>query len=337
MSTSERGFALAAVLWLLAGLTILAAMISQSSQTSAERQMRLRQRVDAEQEFLSSRSESLYWLASSVATQDGFGWGNQLLRVDARSYAASDAKQKGLMQIQDVRGLLDLNQPNRARLTRLLLHCGAQEGQTDALLDALEDYIDKDNLKRLNGAEAMEYSAAGLAPPRNGPLLAEQEIWKVFGWARLQSVWEDKHCFEDVTIRGDSRLNMGTATAAVLESEGLSAEQVAQVLGQRSLGDNTLIDLIQARIVVGGFISLPEGRWPARSFRVTHLQPGLPWMLRYELKLTTNLAGTPWEISAPRRLPQVAAIASTGGAKWPELDKISETDKNAITKPVLPF
>ena len=329
-----RGFALAAVLWLLAGLTILAAMISQSSQTSAERQKSLRQRADAEQDFLSSRSEALYWLSSSIATTEGFGWGDQLLKVDGRAYGAGE---KSTIHIQDVRGLVDLSHPNRERLTRLLLHCGAQQDQTDSLLDALEDYTDKDDLKRLNGAEASEYSAAGMAPPRNGALMTEPEIWKIFGWARLQAAWDEKHCFENITVSGDGRFNIGTATADTLEAAGLNAEQTEQLLKERAAGDNSMVNLIEARQQAASFMGMIDGRWPARRFRVTHALKDLPWVLRYDLKLTTNAEGSPWEISSPRRFSATSAIIAPGRAAWPQMEKISDTDKNVITRPALPF
>lgn len=330
----QSGFALAAVLWLLAGLTILAAMISQSSLTLAQRQMQLKQRVDAERDFLSSRSEALYWLSSSRATQDGFGWGSQLLRVDGRGYAGSG---KSVIQLQDVRGLIGLNRPNRERLGRLLRRCGAPENQIDSLLDALEDYTEKGNLKRLNGAKTLEYSMAGLPAPRLAPLLAEPEIWQVFGWKALQTSWNEKHCFEDVTVRGDGRFNLLTATPGVLAANGLESEQTATVLKERENGTSATANLIQAREQANNFMGIADGYWPARSFRVTHALHGMPWVFRYELKLTSDLAGSPWEISAPRRLPAASVIMPRGRALWPQINQISEIDKNALTQPILPF
>lgn len=331
---NQSGFALAAVLWLLAGLTILAAMISQSSQTLAQRQMQLKQRADAEQDFLSSRSEALFWLSSSRATQDGFGWGSQLFRVDGRGYAGSN---KSIIQIQDVRGLIGLNHPNRAQLGRLLLRCGALENQTDSLLDTLEDYTEKGNLKRLNGAKALEYSMAGLPSPRFAPLLSEPEIWEIFGWKPIQTGWNKAGCFEDVTVRGDRRFNLLTATQNALLAYGLDSEQTARLLGERVTGTTVAADLIQSRDVANSFMGGSSGYWPARSFRVTHTLPGMPWVLRYELKLTSDKAGIPWEISAPRRLQASSVIIPRGHAPLPHIDHISEIDTNVLTHPALPF
>lgn len=329
-----RGFALAAVLWLLAGMTILAAMISQSSQILAQRQQQLRQRAEAEQNFLSSRSEILYWLSSSPATQKGFGWGDQMLKVDGRGYAGAG---KSTIQVQDVRGLLNLNRPNRPQLARLLVRCGAEPAKTDALLDALQDYAEKGELKRLNGAKSMEYSVAGLPPPRFAPLLGEPEIWRVFGWKALQPVWDAKHCSEDVTVHGDGRFNIGTATAGALEGYGLTPELAAQLLGERSTGEEDAANTIAARDRESSFMGLASGSYPARTLRVTQSVAGMPWVFRYEVKLTSTTIGTPWEISAPHRLPTTSVMIAAGRARLPVLDQISETDKNAITQPDLPF
>lgn len=331
---NKNGFALAAVLWLLAGLTILAAMISQSNQILAERQAKLKQRADAEQAFLSSRSDALYWLSTSKATEGGFGWSGQYLRVDSRGYAAAD---NSTIQFQDVRGLLNLNRPKRNLLSRLLVSCGADESQTDALMDALEDYSEPSKLKRLNGAKDFEYSMASLPPPRGAPLLAEPEIWSVYGWQKLHLIWDERHCFEDVTVWGDSNFNPGTATAKTLAAYGLTPEQVATVDKERAVGESTTINALQQSNQANNFLGLPDGRYPARTLRVTHSMPGMSWVFRYELKLRSNSEGAPWEISSPRRIPLASVIMPTGRAEWPKIDQISDTDKNAITQPILPF
>lgn len=330
----SAGFALAAVLWLLAGMTILAAMISQSNQILAQRQAQLKLRADAEQEFLSSRSEMLYWLSSSKSTQEGFGWSGQVLRVDGRGYAGSGIS---TLQIQDVRGLINLNQPNRQRLARLLLRCGAEEAETSSLLDALEDYMEAGELKRLNGAKSFEYSSAGMPPPRYAPLLAEPEIWRVYGWKKIQAKWTEKKCSEDVTVYGDKLFNPRYATPGALESYGLSSEQVSLLDKERESGESVLISAIQNQDTSQQFLGVPLGRLPSETFRVTHTMPGLPLVFRYELVLKSDAEGIPWEISSPRRLPMSSVIMPAGRANWPKIDQISETDKNAITQPTLPF
>lgn len=326
------GFALAAVLWLLAGLTILASMISQSSQTLAQRQYQLKQRVDAEQDFVSSRSEALYWISSSPASEDGFGWGNQFLRVDGRGYAGIG---KSTIQIQDSRGLLGLNNPRREWMTRFLIYCGADESQTDALLDALQDYEEKSDLKRLNGAKSSEYEAAGLPAPRGAPLLAESEIWRVFGWTSIRTGWDAKHCSEDVTVHGDRRFNIGTATSGALAGYGLPDAQIVNMQKERDTGESDQADAVLKQD--DSFMGSHPSRIPARIFRITHIEPNTPWVFRYDLNLRADLEGVPWQISSPRYLPTASVLMPIGRTEWPHIDEITETDKNAITQPKLPF
>jgi len=333
-SSGEKGFALAAVLWLLAGFTILAAMISQSNQILAERQAKLKQRADAEQAFLSSRNEIVYWISTSLATKDGFGWPGTYLQVDGRGYAGAE---NSTIQLQDLTGLLSLNQPDRPKLARLLVACGAAEADTDALIDALEDYQEPGKLKRVNGAKDFEYAAAGMRPPRGAPLLAEPEVWRVFGWAALEKNWTERHCFEDVTVFGDKNLNVITATPRALAAYGLTAEQVSEVEQERVRNETTLINRVLQANDARGFMGLPSSRVPSRFLRVTHIAPNMSWVLRYELKIATNTEGVPWSIFSPRRLPLASVMIPAGRAEWPRIDQISETDKNAITKPILPF
>jgi hypothetical protein len=276
----------------------------------------------------------LFWLSSSRATQEGFGWSGQLLKVDGRGYAGAG---KSTLHVQDVRGLLSLNRPKREMLTRLLIRCGVDESKTDSLLDALEDYAEVGQLKRLNGAKSLEYSMAGLPVPRYAPLLAEPEIWRVYGWKQIQATWDERHCSEDVTVFGDNRFNPGTATPGTLTDYGLTSEQIVQVIQERGKGENALINLLQNQIQGKGFMGLPEGRFPSRTFRVTHTLHGMPLVFRYELALKTNVEGIPWEISSPRHLPIASVMMPSGRENWPKIDQISETDKNAITQPILPF
>jgi len=331
---SDSGFALAAVLWLLAGLTILAAMISQSNQVLAERQALLKRWADAEQDFLSSRSEALYWLSTSPATDQGFGWSGQYVRVDGRGYAGTA---KSTIQFQDTRGLLSFNLPDRALLSRLLLGCGAEETETSSLIDALLDYAEPGKLKRLNGAKDFEYSAAGMAPPRGAPLVSEPEIWKVFGWEKLHPSWDKNKCFEDVTVWSDGNFNPGTATPRALAAFGLSSEAVAQIEKERLVNESTLINRLYADSQSKNFMGLQGAKIPATTLRVTQSSEHLQWVLRYELKLKTNVEGVPWEVISPRRLALSSVMMPTGRQDWPRIDKLSEADKNAITQPILPF
>lgn len=92
-----------------------------------------------------------------------------------------------LVQVQDNRGLLNLNVVDDERLGRFLGVLGVPPERRSALIDALRDYGDEDNLKRLNGAEVAEYAAAGLPPPRNAKLVTPLEARRIYGRRRRPS------------------------------------------------------------------------------------------------------------------------------------------------------
>jgi general secretion pathway protein K len=64
----------------------------------------------------------------------------------------------------------------------LLEAAGVAQDQLDSLLDAIEDWRDPDDLRRLNGAELREYQAAGRTlGPMDAPFTRVEELQQVLG------------------------------------------------------------------------------------------------------------------------------------------------------------
>lgn len=81
-----------------------------------------------------------------------------------------------------------------------------------ALVDAVLDWRDEDDLVRPDGAEAAWYRERGRAPPRNGPLADVAELGLVRGFddsvlSRVEPL---------LTTRGDGRINPALAAADVI-------------------------------------------------------------------------------------------------------------------------
>jgi general secretion pathway protein K len=86
------------------------------------------------------------------------------------------------IRVVDVSGKIDLNRADRNLLGGLLLTAGVPEDSVDSGLDAIEDWRDPDDLRRLNGAESAEYQAAGRAlGPKNGFFESVEELQQVLG------------------------------------------------------------------------------------------------------------------------------------------------------------
>lgn len=236
----ERGFALAAILWLLAGLTILIASVSTSmlavSRTNHDTQERLRLML-AQQRAV---ADAAYLVLTYKTLGSAVQVGSRLLQLDSSTrYQLGDGVS---VSFQDTQGLVGLNSPGADDVRRLLTQCGATPQQVDVLSDTLLDYIDADSLKRLNGAEAFEYSAAGLRMPRNQRLLDTRELWQVFGWSQIKLEWTLRGCDDWVSLAPSSLLNLWTAPIPVLQAAGLSADQaVAAVLDRDEHRDQALL------------------------------------------------------------------------------------------------
>ncbi len=58
-------------------------------------------------------------------------------------------------------GLVDINRANRSLLLKVLEQVDVVDDEAETLLDAIQDFSDKDDLKRINGAEDRDYEDAG--------------------------------------------------------------------------------------------------------------------------------------------------------------------------------
>lgn len=171
---SEQGLALVLVLWAVALLAVLAA----SQLVDARSGIALvRNQVAAAQaraladaginrgilELTKGRARAL-WPGPESVVQWAFGQGVVRIRVENEF------------------GKLDLNSCAPSLLKRLITGIGVQSDTADHLVDAIEDFRDSDNLKRLNGAEKAEYAAVGLPyGPKNEPFASVEELQQVIG------------------------------------------------------------------------------------------------------------------------------------------------------------
>lgn len=77
---------------------------------------------------------------------------------------------------------IDLNFGAEAVLKRVFTFGGATEEEADAIVSAIKDWTDADNLKRPNGAEADDYKTAGKKVlPTNDFFVAIEELQNVMG------------------------------------------------------------------------------------------------------------------------------------------------------------
>ncbi len=290
---ASGGFALVIVLWVLAGLTVIAVVVASSARVSNESVKLLRERVQAEAAYVSTNARIKVVAATAVPQRLTTEGVKGRLLLDGRPTASSEPGE--LVLLQDARGLIDFNRNNPDQMRALLKQCAASDDQATALIDALGDYIDRDNDKRLNGAEAFEYRTADLPEPRNAALLSREEIWRVKGWAELRNSWKARGCDDRITVHSDGRFNMNTASVTLLQTAGLSADAAAAMVEARRDGF-ALKEQPVSTVVGGDSFSLLGGGFAGSVLRVTHQLPEVAWILVYDLELTPSRDGGPWRM-----------------------------------------
>ena len=126
-------------------------------------------------------------LASEAAEAFTEGW-----RSDGTVYAWAFGGAEVRIAIRDEGGKIDLNAAPDELLRGLFLSVewtapdggavGLDDAQADALTDAVRDFADADDLRRLNGAEDGDYAAAGLPwGAKDAPFAAVEELQQVLG------------------------------------------------------------------------------------------------------------------------------------------------------------
>lgn len=171
----ESGIALVIVLWITALLTVIAGSFVYSARNAALTGAnivivaKLRALSDAGIQY------GLYELTKPVAYADRWktdGTPNHLILGDVDVSVA----------MRDESAKIDLNAANESLLKGLMLSRGLSEERASALIDAILDWRDPDDLVRPLGAERDQYEARGLPyTPANAPFQAVDELQRVIG------------------------------------------------------------------------------------------------------------------------------------------------------------
>ena len=89
------------------------------------------------------------------------------------------------ISVEDEGGKIDLNTASEELLRGLFLSTGLDDRAVGELFDAIAEFVDEDQLHRLNGAEDPDYYRAGLAwGAKDAPFEAVEELQQVMGMTR---------------------------------------------------------------------------------------------------------------------------------------------------------
>lgn len=237
---AKRGFALPAVLAVTAIviLVFLVAILALDSLVDQTRRAMALSRFETQ--ALSLEAHAAYVAAVGAPTARGLEVPDLPPRADPSLAADGTAYQPAAapalrIALQDEAGLINLDNLPQASIARLMAELGVPADQRPVLVDRFSDFIDLDDLSRVDGAEAPAYRDAGLAPPPNGPLRGVDQTLGVLGWKEAvpRERWR--------ALRGDltadpasAAFNANTATPGTLKVLfGFDDAQLAAVSERR--------------------------------------------------------------------------------------------------------
>jgi general secretion pathway protein K len=177
-SAGDRGIALLAVLWTLLLLSLIAASFTAVTRTEVRLARNTLDNAKAEALADAAVHRAVLELLKPPAVDDTEAdW-----RVDGTVYAWGYDGGELRVSVQDEGGKLDLNATPNNLLQALFVSVGVEDDAAAALTDAILDFRDSDDLRRLNGAESGDYEDAGLPfGPKNQAFETVEELRQVLG------------------------------------------------------------------------------------------------------------------------------------------------------------
>jgi general secretion pathway protein K len=213
---TERGVALALGLWMMVLLGALAASVVTTTRSQSTVLLNARARVVARYAAESGLVAGTTLLERRLA--GAYTVEQQLLALSGLEQEVADLGEVVLgnayfgLVVTNLNARLDLNQAEPATLIGLFSQF-VQPPDARAVVDALQDWADADNLVRPHGAESETYHRAG-SPfvPRNAPLRRVDEL----RWVRGVTDSLAASVAPYVTVDGDTSIDVNAASETVL-------------------------------------------------------------------------------------------------------------------------
>ena len=232
-----KGFALIAVLWLLALLSLIAASLAQQMKLDATVAQNILHRANTRIAAQAGVQRAILDLWTPPDAQK--------FRTDGTVYTWRFANSKVYVSIKDESTKLDLNQAPVEPLVALFQSLGLQPDEAESVAEAIADFRDPDDLMHPRGAEQHQYQVAGLAwGPKNAPFDEVQELHQVFGVT--QEIYEQiapsltTHNAEDATILFDG--SRGSAFSIRSEAKSFNGgDFVREAIVRQRLGNLVIV------------------------------------------------------------------------------------------------
>ena len=245
---SERGAVLLVVLWTLIILTVMALELGRSMRLEGMTTDTYQQEAKAYSLAVAGLNRALYHfliaesqgrtllsLQSSVEVEPEPA--DVWIRADGTWYSEEFGEGGYRTRVSDEGAKINLNRVDEITLKQAFLNLDLERELAEALTDAILDWRDADDLKRLNGAERDYYlSLPTPYPAKDAPFDSVDELLLVRGVTRQLFFGEDGPALREIfTVYGGQqrRINLLTASPAVLQAALGIDSDLAQELVQR--------------------------------------------------------------------------------------------------------
>lgn len=150
---SLRGIALVSVLWVMVLLSLMAVTLSVNSRSSGQQATNMVGEAEARHAVEGGIQLAMM---NIMATKENYAW-----LPDGSPYEVWLGESRLTVAIFDENGKIGLNAATPEILEGLLVAAEVEEDKIAPLVDAILDWRDADDLRRLNGAEDEDYLAMG--------------------------------------------------------------------------------------------------------------------------------------------------------------------------------
>jgi general secretion pathway protein K len=172
---AARGIALVVVLWMLSLLMVIVGSFVLTTRTEVRLAANHVDQVRVEAVADAGIQRAIFELYRPDTEADKW-------RPDGRerSFTLDGATVRVVINAES--GKIDLNWAAEPILKGVFRVVGVPDSEVEAIIDAIQDWRDADDFRRLHGAEAADYESAGLeARPANAPFMTIEELRSVKG------------------------------------------------------------------------------------------------------------------------------------------------------------
>jgi general secretion pathway protein K len=264
---TEDGVALLIVLWVITLLMVLVMSFSLLTRTEANSTVFFRDGVQKKLFAEAAQERAIMEInhRQTYKNQTVVLEGNEVVRIDGRAYNGSIGTGRYVFRLFNESGKINLNtMSNRSGLilNNLLVNLGVAKETADTIVDSILDWIDTDDLRRLNGAESDYYqSLPNPYKAKNGRIDTLEELLLIKGMSPdiLFDTKERKGLINFVTIYSSTRsVNINTAPREVLMAlPGMAEDVVNRIVELRESAEFKSVQEIQS---IPG-INYPAIRW----------------------------------------------------------------------------